>query len=366
MKIVIFGLSVSSSWGNGHATLWRGLCKALAKRSHDVVFFERDTPYYRDHRDLDVLPGCDLRIYDDWRSVQTLASQQLREADVGIITSYCPDAMAAGNELLASDCIRAFYDLDTPVTLLTLEKAGGVDYLGPRRLQDFDLVFSYTGGSALSALRTELRAQTVVPLYGSADPDYHVPVELPKSTDLSYLGTFAADRQQALNSLFLEPARRRGEYRFTLGGAQYPSDFPWARNIEFKRHVAPGDHPAFYCSSRLTLNITRASMATLGYCPSGRLFEASACGVPVISDYWAGLEEFFEPGREIIVARTPEDVLDALDLPAEALAKIARRARERTLAQHSADQRAFEMEHALEDFAYGPRTSQTVEAAIWD
>lgn len=348
MKIVIFGLSVSSSWGNGHATLWRGLIKALAKRSHDVVFFEKDTPYYRDHRDLDTLPGCRLSIYEDWPSVARTASRELKDADVGIVTSYCPDALAATDELNNSTCLRVFYDLDTPVTLLTLENAGRVPYIGSRGLADFELVFSYTGGEALTGLIDRLAARDVVPLYGSVDPDAHAPVDARKDFDMSYLGTYAADRQHALDRLFLEPARRAPERNFVIGGAQYPSEFPWTANISFKRHVPPADHSAFYCASRLTLNVTRASMAAMGYCPSGRLFEAAAAGTPIVTDRWDGLEEFFEPAREIFPAANSDDVMSVLALPPDELAAVARRARERVFAEHTASRRAMQMEQALE------------------
>lgn len=362
MRIVIFGLSISSSWGNGHATLWRGLVKALARRNHQVIFFEKDTPYYSEHRDLLSPEGCDLRVYADWESIRGTARRELKEADVGIITSYCPDALPASTELLDSPCTSVFYDLDTPVTLLTLETAGEVPYIGCRGLEDFDLVFSYTGGAALTRIAERLRARNVVPLYGSADPEQHAPRQVHRSIDLSYLGTYAADRQQSLETLFLEPARRRPKSVFAIGGAQYPKEFPWTANILFRRHVPPGDHPAFYCSSRLTLNVTRASMAAMGYCPSGRLFEAAACGVPIISDYWTGLENFFEPGKQILIARSPEDVLRAMDLEPAALAGIASAARERTLAEHTAERRAQEMEQALERYVCRARGAGAMES----
>ncbi|HWI57520.1 MAG TPA: glycosyltransferase, partial [Bacillota bacterium] len=164
---------------------------------------------------------------------------------------------------------------------------------------------------------------------------------------LSYLGTYAADRQAALEKLFIEPARRLPQQKFVIGGAQYPEAFPWTSNIFFTRHVAPGEHPGFYCSSRLTLNATRAAMAQMGYCPSGRLFEATACGTPILTDWWEGLDEFFVPGMEILVAQTTGEVVEALGLPAAELARIARAARERTLAEHTAERRAIELEERL-------------------
>lgn len=350
MKLVIFGLSISSSWGNGHATLWRGLCRALGARGHDTVFFERDVPYYRDQRDLTHLAGLTLRLYDDWTAAAPAAARELADADVAIVTSYCPDGIAAADLALASKArVRVFYDLDTPVTLERLRAGAPVPYIGPRGLCGFDLVLSYTGGGALDELQTRLGARRVAPLYGSVDPYAHRPARAsPRfEADLSYLGTYAEDRQQALETLFLEPARRLSARRFVLAGALYPREFPWTRNISFVRHLPPGEHPAFFSSSRLTLNVTRRAMAGMGYCPSGRLFEAAACGAPVLSDWWEGLDRFFEPGREILVARSTEDAIRALETPAGELERIAQAARERTLDEHTAAHRTRELESLL-------------------
>src|SRR5205823_2614633 len=153
---------------------------------------------------------------------------------------------------------------------------------------------------------------------------------------------------EALERLFIEPARRLPEQKFLIGGAQYPEAFPWTSNIFFARHVAPAEHPGFFCSSRLTLNVTRGAMASMGYCPSGRLFEAAACGVPILSDWWEGLDTFFETGSEILVARTPEEAVAAIEHPDAALARLARAARERTLDEYTADRRARDLEAAVE------------------
>jgi len=351
MKLVIFGLTVSSSWGNGHATLWRGLCRALAARGHEIVFFERDVPYYAEHRDLRELPGGgELLLYPSWEDALPTARRHLDDADVGMVTSYCPDGVAASRLLLDSRAgLRVFYDMDTPVTLQALERGETVPYLPPWGLGDFDLVLSFTGGASLRELRTRLGARRAVPLYGSVDPEVHrrVPAQEVFRADLSYLGTYAADRQAALEALFIEPSRRCPGQRFLIGGALYPADFPWTDNVFFVRHVAPGDHPAFYSSCRMTLNVTRAAMAAMGHCPSGRLFEAAACGTPILSDHWTGLDEFFSPGEEILVARTTDEALRALRLPAGELDAVARRARERALDEHNAARRARDLEEAL-------------------
>lgn len=351
MRIVIFGLTISSSWGNGHATLWRGLCRALARRGHHITFFERDVPYYAAHRDAIALDGVELVLYTHWAQVRERAIDALAGADVGIITSYCADAVVAMPYVAERARLAVFYDMDTPVTLDGLQRGEPVPYIGRRGLRDFDLVLSYTGGRALHDLRTVLGARRVAPLYGSVDPDVHRPTApAPQyAADLSYLGTYATDRQEALERLFVDAARALPERRFVIGGAQYPQDFPWSANIAFVRHLPPAEHPAFYSSSPMTLNVTRRAMAAMGYCPSGRLFEAAACGCAILTDTWAGLEQFFTPGEEVLVASNTDDTLAALGHPREELARIGARARERALAEHTAERRALELEAALQD-----------------
>jgi len=350
MKITIFGLSISSSWGNGHATLWRALCRALAARGHELTFFELDRTYYAAHRDLHEWTDGKLVFYSSWEEIENLARDEVAAADVSILTSYCGSAQEAA-ALIAEDArCKVFYDLDTPVTLSRLREGDRVPYVPVDGLGRFDLVLSYTGGEALVRLQQELGAARVAPLYGSVDPDIHHPVPIADHyrCGLSYLGTYSADRQVMLERLFLEPARLRPLEKFIMGGAQYPVEFPWAENIHFVQHLPPSEHPAFFASSRLTLNVTRGPMAELGYCPSGRLFEAAACGVPIISDTWPGLAEFFSPETEILTATQPEDVLRALDLPQEELRKIAANAKERVHSQHTAMHRAAELESLLE------------------
>ena len=365
MKLVIFGLTISSSWGNGHATLWRGLCRALLRRGHHVIFYERDVPYYAENRDLFEMPGSgELRLYDDWTAIREEARRHLDEADVGLVTSYCPDGIAATNLVAESGVpVSAFYDLDTPVTLERLDFGEEVNYIGPRGLRDFDLVLSYTGGKAVDQLQHKLGAKHVRTLYGSVDPDVHRPADPQEwfTADLSYLGTYAEDRQATLEELLVEPARKLPELKFLIGGTQYPDDFPWTENVYFVRHVDPPQHPAFYSSARLTLNVTRRAMKNMGYCPSGRLFEAAACGAPLLTDSWEGLDSFFEPDSEILVANSTEEAVSALNLPADTLNEIGRRARQRALDEHTAACRAAELETILEDVYSGTRPEkQTV------
>src|SRR6185369_3901851 len=201
--------------------------------------------------------------YEDSESVRRRATLDLTDADVAIITSYCPDSQVFSDIVLAQDrALRVFYDLDTPVTLARLEAGECVSYIPVAGLGDFDLVLSYSGGRALDEFRTRLGARHLAPLYGHVDPDLHHPTP-PKPhyrADLSYLGTYSEDRQDALEALLVVPAQLRLDRRFSIGGAQYPQQFPWSSNIYFVRHLPPAEHAAFFCSSRLTLKVTRRAM----------------------------------------------------------------------------------------------------------
>jgi spore maturation protein CgeB len=349
MKLVIFGLTISSSWGNGHATLLRGLFKALTAHGHHIVFFERDVPYYSQHRDLIDIPRLKLHLYDRWKNVEPAAKAELSDADVGVVTSFCPDGVDATELVLSSSSLSVFYDLDTPVTLESIDRGEPVSYIGNRGLSDFDLVLSYTGGRALVELQTKLGAKRVAPLYGSVDPEVHRPTTPCQNfaSDFSYLGTYAEDRQKHLESFFINAAGKLPKHKFIIGGSKYPANFPWQKNTWYVQHVAPHRHSAFYCSSPLTLNVTRGAMSRFGYCPSGRLFEAAACGTTMISDYWEGLDEFFQPDNELLIANDTEDVVDFLSLSSAELKRIGEAGRERALTSHTAQQRAIELEQIL-------------------
>ncbi len=352
MHIVIFGLTISSSWGNGHATLWRSLVKAMLRRGHTVNFYEKDVPYYAGARDLHALPeGGKLRLYSQFEAVRVEAWRDLEDADLALCTSFCADGRAASELILGSEAgIRAFYDLDTPVTLDALSAGGAIEYLPADGLGDFDLVLSYTGGPALDGLKSRLGARVVAPLYGSVDPENHMPAEPREEfrAALSYLGTYAEDRREAMERLFFRPARELPGERFLLGGAQYPESVAWTENIAFVRHLPPDLHSAFFSSCRATLNVTRGVMARYGFCPSGRLFEAAACGAPLLTDTWEGLDRFFTPGREVLPVGTSADVVEALSLSDAELRGMARAARERTLAEHTGEHRVMELERICE------------------
>ena len=348
MHIVIFGLTVSSSWGNGHATLWRSLINALLLRGHTVIFYERYESYYADARDLDQLPaGGNLRIYSDLGAIKAEVTATLNDADLAMCTSYCKDGREACRLILDSAAaIKAFYDLDTPVTLTELGSGESVSYLPEDGLEPFDLVLSFTGGRALSELKSRLNARRVEPLYGSVDPDKHRPVAASEQLrcSLSYLGTYAADRQSALETLLFGAAARMIDSQFLIGGAQYPVNSPGLKNVRFLPHVPPPMHSTFFSSSRATLNITRRVMANYGFCPSGRLFEAAACGVPILTDNWEGLDSFFVPEEQLLVVSTADEVVDALSINDQELHRVAAAARERVMHDHTGERRAVELE----------------------
>lgn len=351
MRIVIFGLSITSSWGNGHATLLRGLFRALHNMGHKVHFFERDTPYYASHRDATSFPFATVHLYTDWAAIVPEARRELADADVAIATSYCQDGKEASELIRESQLWRkAYYDMDTPVTLNQLGKGETVPYLPAGGFAGFDIVLSYTGGFALEQLREVLGAPRTAALYGWVDAEVYYPVaaESKFTSNLSYLGTYAADRQQALADLLVRPAESLGGYRFLIGGAMYTHTQLWPKNIRYIDHVSPAEHRAFYSSSPVTLNITRSSMAAMGYCPSGRLFEAAACGTAVMSDDWHGLDTFFTPGEEIMIVRSTREAIAAISSDPDQLKRLGYRSRERALSCHTAEIRARRLVQLLE------------------
>jgi spore maturation protein CgeB len=359
LKIVVFGLTISSSWGNGHATPYRALLRALHRAGHEVVFYERDVSYYARRRDFDAADFCHLILYSTWENVRAQAHRDTRDADVVIHASYCVEGARIIDELSGiGTALRVFYDLDTPITLEKLA-ASNCEYLRADHVPGFDLYLSWCGGSLLSELEHRWHAQRVRALYGCVDPETHARVEVPDPyrCRMSYMGTYAADRQQKFEQLFLHPVRQRPADRFVLAGSLYPEDTAWPENLWRYPHVSAHDHPALYSGSRLTLNLTRDAMARAGYCPSGRLFEAAACGTPIVSDWFEGLEDFFRSGKEILIARDVDDVLNALDLSDEELLHIATRARERTLAEHTGDHRAQQLISYLEEAKGGSSRS---------
>lgn len=359
MRIVILGLTITSSWGNGHATTFRGLVRGLVRRGHQVLFLERDKPWYAENRDLPRPPYGETRLYGSIEELAQRWGAALRAADLVVVGSYVPDGIAAGAlvQRLATG-VTAFYDIDTPVTLAALA-AGACEYLTAELLRGYDLYLSFTGGPTLDELETKFGARAARALYCSADPEVYRPdPDAEPRWDLGYLGTYSPDRQPTLDALLCRPAESWPKGRFVVAGPLYPADIAWPANAERIEHLAPGQHRGFYAAQRFTLNVTRADMVRRGYSPSVRLFEAACCGVPIISDWWPGLDSFFRLGEEILVAAGPDQVLDALRrLPEKRRRAIAAAARARVLGAHTGDHRAAELEaYAAESLREAPRT----------
>lgn len=361
MKIVIYGLTITSSWGNGHATTYRSLCKALARRKHRIEFVEKDVRWYRENRDLPKPGYCSVHLYREWLASESTLTALAKDADVVVIGSYFPDAIAATHALLAAtDCPVLFYDIDTPITVAGLRESGRCEYLESSLIPYYSAYLSFTGGPMLGELEDTFGANRAVPFFCSVDDAIYKPVarRADYACDLSYLGTYAADRQAKLAQLLQAPAGLLPSHRFIVAGPQYPADIGWEENVAHIQHVPPCNHPAFYSSSRFTLNLTREEMVRAGYSPSVRLFEASACAAPIVSDSWPGIETFLTPGEEILLPANAEEVSSILqEMPEAEYRRIGRLARERVLSQHTAMHRARQFEQIVSDCAGNPGES---------
>ncbi|MHB8283390.1 MAG: CgeB family protein [Caulobacteraceae bacterium] len=354
MKLVVFGQTVSSAWDNTHALPWRGLIAALERRGHDVVFFERDDPRFAAHRDLADLGEADLVLYSDWADVRVKAMAHLLDADAAMVTSHCPDALAASALVHEHAHVGVFYDLDAPVTLARLARGEAVDYLPGDGLGGFDLVLSTAGGDALTQFKQKLGARRAAPLYAHVDPDlfWTMASDVRYACDLSYLPACATDGGTEFQDLFVRPAELRPDMRFLLGEIGDLAAPSMRANIA-RASLNADARPAVYSSSRSTLILSSDEAAALGWSPPQSLLEAAACGAPILSNAWPGLEHFFTPDRELLVVSTPEQVVTALDRSPDDLRAIGQAARERVLDEHTSDHRAGQLLDMLADLVEG-------------
>jgi spore maturation protein CgeB len=352
MKIVVFGLAVTSTWGNGHGTTFRALLRALHQRGHHIVFFEKDVEWYASNRDLPEPDFCRMVLFENWRGVAPRARRELADADVAMLGSYFPCGVEAADELAASSIpVKTFYDIDTPITVTGLRTQGRTDYLEARQVPAFDVYFSFTGGPMLAELERTFGSPRAVPLYCSFDPQKYrrFGVNRRFACDLSYMGTYAPDRQPKLEELLCEPAKQLAHMSFIVAGPQYPQALVWPVNVRRIKHLNPQWHARFYSSSRFTLNVTRRDMVMAGYSPSVRLFEAAACGATILSDNWPGLDSFFTPQKEILLPATGGDVARYLSELSEAeIRRVGEAAQARVLAEHTSEHRAIEFEREVQ------------------
>lgn len=365
MKIVIFGLSITSSWGNGHATTYRALCKALHALGHRIVFVEKDVEWYRNNRDLPSPGYCEVRLYADFHAEAKQLVSLARDADAIVIGSYFPDAVTATEQLVhAGHGPLLFYDIDTPITMAALRSTGRCQYLDADLIPQYAAYLSFTGGPVLKELKERFGSPNAVPFYCSVDTDAYAttPVRAEYGCDLSYLGTYAADRQPKLMQVLNGAAKLLPESRFIVAGPLYPPETAFHENVRQITHLPPPEHPAFYSSSRYTLNLTRSDMVAAGYSPSVRLFEASACGAAILSDPWTGLEEFLTPNEEILLPKSAEEVSDILrNFSDEERHRLGQRARNRILSAHTSMHRARQFEEIVSSVGSArvvPRTTE--------
>ncbi|APR75715.1 Hypothetical protein A7982_01061 [Minicystis rosea] len=340
-RYVFLGLPISGPWIHGYATACRALLAELSRRGHDVLFLERDLPFSAEPHDAVAPSAPRVDRYGDAGDLRRRFQRAVREADLVVVGSYLPDGVEIGAWVTEIAPGRAaFYDIDTPVTLARLER-GEEDHIAPALIHRYDLYLSFTGGPTLDLLARRFGARCARPLYGSVDPTTFFPEPVEPRWDLGYLGDHSPDARPALERLLLDPARRSPQSRFLIAGARYPAQMAWPANVDHRALESPADRRALLSAQRFTLDLARRDLALAGCSPSMRLFEAAATGVPVISDAWPGLDAFFTPGHEILVARTPEDTLGLLrELSEQDRFAIGRRARARVLAAHTPAHRA--------------------------
>ena len=367
--IVVLGLSLSSSWGNGHATTYRALLRGLAGLGRRVLFLERDVPWYAQSRDLPQPDFCELAFYASREELRARFGSRIAKAGAVIVGSYVPDGVEVIDDVMEmAGGLCGFYDIDTPVTLAGLGRAD-LAYLAPRQIPGFDFYLSFSGGPILRRLADQYGARRPVAFYCAVDETRYRPSDAPMRWDLGYLGTYSADRQPALERMLLTPARRLPDRRFVVAGPQYPADIAWPANVERIDHLPPAEHPAFYAAQRFTLNVTRADMIEAGWSPSVRLFEAAACGTPIISDRWPGLTALLPEPEAILVADGAEAVIAALTGVAETTRRaMAGQARAITLNEHTGTARAQTLQHLLADLqnarAVGSPPDQCLTSAL--
>lgn len=353
MNISFFGSSLVSAYWNGACTYYRGIIRALDARGHRVTFYEPEAYERRAHRDIDDPDWAEVVHYEatDVRAVREVVARAA-DADVVVKTSGVgihDDTLEAAVLALEGPRTRIFWDVDAPATLATVE--GDPDNPFGELIGGFDLVLTYGGGQPVIDRYTALGARACIPIYNALDPDTHHP-EPPRADlacDLAFLGNRLPDREARVEEFFFRAAAALPGRRFLLGGNGWEERVERAPNVRYLGHVAPGDHNSLNRSALAVLNVSRESMAANGWSPATRVFEAAGAGACLITDAWEGVEDFLEPGREVLVARSGAEVAELLaGLDPERARAIGAAALERVLAEHTYDRRAAEVEAVLE------------------
>lgn len=352
MRIAMFGSSLVSAYWNGAATYYRGLVKAMHERGHRVTFFEPDAFDRQEHRDLEDPDWAEVVVYPPREEAALAQVERAAEADlvikaggVGVLDELLEAAVLSSRR---AGSLVAFWDVDAPATLDRLAS----DERHPLRAQlpEFDLVLTYGGGDRVVRAYRALGARECVPIYNGVDPDTHHPVSPEPSFhgDLAFLGNRLPDREARVETFFFDAARALPSQRFLLGGSGW-EDRVFPGNVRYLGHIYTHDHNAFNVTPRAVLNVSRQSMASYGFSPATRVFEAAAAGARLITDAWAGMEMFLEPGREVLVAADGGEVVERLrSLTPERARDLGARARARVLAEHTYAHRVAVLERVLD------------------
>jgi len=353
MEFAFFGSSLVSAYWNGAATYYRGLIRALHGRGHRVTFYESDAFERQKHRDMPDPSWARVVVYSS-SGIDAVARclDEARYADVivktsgiGVFDQLLEDAVL---DLKRSNNLIIFWDVDAPATLDRVQSTPADTFRG--LIPQYDLIFTYGGGEPVVSAYSELGAQQCVPIYNALDPSTHHPVAPdPRfEADLGFLGNRLPDREARVEQFFLHAAELLPAKRFLLGGNGW-HDKPMPGNVNYIGHVYTRDHNAFNCTPRAVLNISRESMARYGFSPATRVFEAAGAAACLITDHFDGIETFFEPEKELLVARSGDNVADIVQTLTPQRAKaIGDAAYTRVLAEHTYDHRALLVEQILD------------------
>ncbi|MDF2994722.1 MAG: glycosyltransferase [Xanthobacteraceae bacterium] len=355
MRVAFYGSSLLSSYWNGAATYYRGLLRDLAARGHDISFYEPDAFDRQQHRDIDPPDWARVVVYpateDGARRViaeAAAADVVVKASGVGVFDDELLEGVVAASR---PEAIRIFWDVDAPATLHTLSRSAETAL--HRALPSIDLVLTYGGGPPVVAAYERLGAPRCIPIYNALDPTTHHPVEPdPRfQCDLAFLGNRLPDREERVTQFFLMPAARLRQRSFIIGGNGW-EDRAMPPNVRALGHVYTREHNAFNASPLAVLNIARDSMATNGFSPATRVFEAAGAGACLITDAWEGIELFLEPEEEVLVARDGLDVANQLEaLTPERACRIGMAALRRVLAEHTYERRGAQVDVIFREVA---------------
>jgi spore maturation protein CgeB len=345
LKIVMLGPPLASSFGNGAAATYRGLVRELGARGHEVLFLERGPEREGARREgTKPVPGR-VEVYPNLKELKNRHAAAVRDADFVLVGSHIAEGIEIGDWVTrTAQGATAFYDLNTAGTIANLFK-GRAENISAALIPRYQMYLSFTGGPLLGQMEKQYGSPMARPLYCSVDARLYFPEHTELKWDLGYLGAYSAERQSSLERLFLEPARRWSEGRFLVAGSSYPRSVRWPKNVKRVPLVPPAKRRAFYNSQRFTLNVSPPNVLTTGFAPASRLFEAAACGTPVITEFWPGLDTFFVPDEEILISHSPDETMIYLEEISELeRRRLGYRARERVLAKHTTRHRAAELE----------------------